>query len=85
MAWTLESLLVLLLVGLCAGWLAGLVVRGKRRGILGNLIVGVLGAFFGSWLLGMLGIAILGGLPGQILKAFLGAVALLALLTLVRR
>ena len=85
MAWSLESLLILLLVGLCAGWLAGLVVRGKRRGVLGNLLVGVIGAFLGSWLLGLLGVAILGGLPGQIVQAFLGALVLLALLNLVRR
>ena len=50
-----ESLLVILFVGLVAGWLAGQIVRGTGFGIVGDLIVGILGAFFGSWLLPQLG------------------------------
>ncbi len=46
-----ESLLVILVVGLIAGWLAGLIVRGNGLGLVGDLVVGVLGAFIGSWLL----------------------------------
>ena len=51
-----ESLLVILFVGLVAGWLAGQIVRGTGFGIVGDLIVGILGAFIGSWLLPQLGI-----------------------------
>jgi uncharacterized membrane protein YeaQ/YmgE (transglycosylase-associated protein family) len=54
-----ESLLVILFVGLVAGWLAGQIVRGTGFGILGDLVVGILGAFSGSWLLPQLGISIL--------------------------
>ena len=50
-----ESLLVILFVGLVAGWLAGQIVRGTGFGIIGDLIVGILGAFVGSWLLPQLG------------------------------
>jgi uncharacterized membrane protein YeaQ/YmgE (transglycosylase-associated protein family) len=51
-----QSLLIILLVGLIAGWLAGQIVRGTGFGIIGDLIIGVLGAFIGSWLLPQLGI-----------------------------
>jgi uncharacterized membrane protein YeaQ/YmgE (transglycosylase-associated protein family) len=51
-----EGLLVILFVGLVAGWLAGQIVRGTGFGIIGDLIVGILGAFIGSWLLPQLGI-----------------------------
>ena len=46
-----ESLLIILVVGLVAGWLAGVIVRGAGFGLVGNLAVGVVGAFIGSWLL----------------------------------
>src|SRR5580704_1895217 len=55
-----ESLLVILLVGLIAGWLAGKIVQGTGLGIVGDLIVGIVGAFIGSWLLPQLGIHWLG-------------------------
>jgi uncharacterized membrane protein YeaQ/YmgE (transglycosylase-associated protein family) len=56
-----ESLLVILFVGLVAGWLAGQIVRGTGFGILGDLVVGILGAFIGSWLLPQLGIHLVPG------------------------
>ena len=46
-----ESLLVILFVGLVAGWLAGQIVQGTGFGLIGDLIIGILGAFIGSWLL----------------------------------
>ena len=53
---TNQSLLIILLVGLIAGWLAGQIMRGGGLGIVGDLIVGILGAFIGDWLLPRLGI-----------------------------
>ena len=59
-----------LLVGLVAGWLAGKVMRGAGYGLIGDLVVGVLGALLGGWLFGKLGIAIGGGLLGAIITAY---------------
>lgn len=73
------------LVGLIAGWLAGLVMSGRKRSLLIHLLIGVLGAFLGGWLLPMLGVRIVGGLLGAVLEAFIGAVVLLALIGAIRR
>ena len=72
-----ESLLVILLVGLVAGWLAGQIVRGAGFGIIGDVIVGILGAFIGSWLLPQLGIHIGTGVISAIVNATIGAILLL--------
>jgi uncharacterized membrane protein YeaQ/YmgE (transglycosylase-associated protein family) len=79
-----ESLLVILLVGLVAGWLAGQIVRGAGFGIVGDVIVGILGAFIGSWLLPQLGIHLGTGVVGAIANATLGAIVLLLVVRLVR-
>jgi uncharacterized membrane protein YeaQ/YmgE (transglycosylase-associated protein family) len=81
---SLESLIWFLLIGLIAGWLAGKVMRGGGFGILGDMIVGVIGALIGGWLFGVLGIGV-GGLIGAIVTAFVGAVILLAILRAIRR
>ena len=73
-----------LLIGLIAGWLAGKVMRGGGFGIVGDMIVGVIGALIGGWLFGVLGIGV-GGLIGAIITAFVGAVILLAILRAIRR
>jgi len=80
-----SGLLVLLLVGLVAGWLAGQIVRGRGFGLIGDLIVGVVGAFIGSWIFGALGIFIGMGLIGAVISATIGAVILVAIIRLVRR
>lgn len=80
-----ESLLVIIVVGLIAGWLAGLLVHGTGFGLLGDIVIGVIGAFFGSWLLPRLSVHLGSGLGGAIVAATIGAVALLVLLRLVRR
>jgi uncharacterized membrane protein YeaQ/YmgE (transglycosylase-associated protein family) len=82
-----ESLLIFLLVGLVAGYLAGVVVRGYGLGLVGNLVVGVLGAFLAGWLLPRLGVgfAIVNPLVTSIVYATIGAVVLLLLIGLVRR
>jgi len=79
------GILILLLVGLVAGWLAGQIVRGRGFGLVGDLVVGVVGAFIGSWLFGALGIFIGMGLIGAIISATIGAVILVAIIRLVRR
>jgi|SRR5579872_1432066 len=78
------ALIWFLLVGLIAGWLAGKVMRGGGYGIIGDMIVGVIGAFIGGWLFGLLGIGA-GGLIGAIITAFVGAVILIAILRAIRR
>ncbi|MCC5977580.1 MAG: GlsB/YeaQ/YmgE family stress response membrane protein [Salinarimonas sp.] len=79
-----ESLLIILFVGLVAGWLAGKVVRGTGLGLLGNIVVGVLGAFIGSWLLPQLGIVLGAGIVNAIINATIGAIVLLLIIRLVR-
>lgn len=82
---SLQSLIIILLVGGIAGWLAAIVMRGRGLGILGNIVVGILGAFIGAWVLGLLGVVIGGGILGAIINAFIGAVILLFLISLIRR
>jgi uncharacterized membrane protein YeaQ/YmgE (transglycosylase-associated protein family) len=77
-----ESLLVIILVGLIAGWLAGQVMRGSGFGLIGDLIVGLLGAFIGDWLLPRLNIHLGAGIVALIINAFVGAIVLLLILRL---
>jgi uncharacterized membrane protein YeaQ/YmgE (transglycosylase-associated protein family) len=81
----MEPLLITLLIGAIAGWLAGVIVKGYGFGLLGNIVVGILGAFVGNWLFGTLGLFAGGGIIGAIAGATIGAVVLLLLLRLVRR
>lgn len=81
---SLMQILVFITVGGLAGWIAGVVVRGGGQGIVLNVVVGILGAFLGGWVLGTLGIATT-GLGGLFLMATVGAVILLALLRLIAR
>ncbi len=73
---SLEQLLVILLVGGIAGWIASLLVKGRGNGILINIVVGIIGALIGAWLFGVLGIGV-AGLLGQMVMAICGAVVLL--------
>jgi uncharacterized membrane protein YeaQ/YmgE (transglycosylase-associated protein family) len=77
-----QSLLVILLVGIVAGWLAGRVMEGGGFGLIGDLLVGLIGAFIGDWLLPRLGIHLGVGIVASILNAFIGAVVLLLILRL---
>jgi uncharacterized membrane protein YeaQ/YmgE (transglycosylase-associated protein family) len=79
-----ESLLVILFVGLVAGWLAGQIVRGTGFGIVGDLLVGILGALIGSWLLPQLGIHLGTGVISAIVNATIGAILLLFIVRLLR-
>lgn len=80
-----ESLLAILIIGAIAGWLAGLIVKGYGFGLLGNIIIGIIGAFVGTWLLGRLGVSLGSGIAGAIINAVIGAVVILFLLGLIRR
>ncbi len=79
-----QSLVVTLLVGVVAGWLAGLLVRGVGFGLVGDLIIGVFGAFIGDWLLPELNIHIGAGIAGLVFDATIGAIVLLLVIRLVR-
>ncbi len=81
---SLTALIWFLLIGLIAGWLAGVVMKGGGFGLVGDMIVGVIGAFIGGWLFSLLGIAA-GGLIGSIITAFVGAVVLILVLRAIRR
>lgn len=82
----LNALIVLILVGLVAGWLAGLILTGSGFGVVGNIIIGIIGAFIGFYLFRALGISIgVPGIAGQIIVAAVGAIVLLFLLGLLRR
>jgi uncharacterized membrane protein YeaQ/YmgE (transglycosylase-associated protein family) len=79
-----ESLIVILFVGLVAGWLAGKIVRGAGFGIIGDILIGILGAFIASWLFPKLGIHIGVGLVSEIIYSAIGAIILLLIVRLVR-
>jgi uncharacterized membrane protein YeaQ/YmgE (transglycosylase-associated protein family) len=78
-----QSLLVILFVGIIAGWLAGRIMQGGGFGLIGDLIVGLLGAFIGDWLLPQLGIHLGTGIIGLIVNALIGAIVLLFIVRLV--
>jgi uncharacterized membrane protein YeaQ/YmgE (transglycosylase-associated protein family) len=83
MSLTNQSLIVIILVGIVAGWLAGKVVRGGGYGLIGDLVVGVIGAFIGDWLLPEVGIHLGTGTVALIINATLGAIVLLIVLRLI--
>lgn len=79
------SLLAWLIVGLVAGVLASMVMGGTGYGLVGDIIIGIVGAFVGGWLFSALGVASpMGGMAGTIFVAFIGAVVLLFLLRMIR-
>jgi uncharacterized membrane protein YeaQ/YmgE (transglycosylase-associated protein family) len=79
-----ESLLVTIIIGVIAGWLAGQLVRGAGFGLIGDLLIGIVGAFIGAWLLPRLGIHLGVGMVSAIINATIGAVILLLIVRLVR-
>lgn len=84
---SVESIIVFLIVGAIAGWLAGLVVRGRGLGLVGNIVVGIIGAFLAGWLLPLLGIGftVVNPIITSIVYALIGAIILLALISLIRK
>ncbi|HEY6110514.1 MAG TPA: GlsB/YeaQ/YmgE family stress response membrane protein [Gemmatimonadales bacterium] len=78
------NLIWFLVIGLAAGWLASKVMRGAGYGLIGDLVIGVVGAFLGGWIFGLLHISA-GGLIGLLVTAFVGAIVLIWLLRLLKR
>lgn len=74
-----------LIVGAIAGWLGSVIFKGSGLGLIGNIIVGIVGAFVGGWLLGKLGVSLGTGVVGAILTGALGAIIIVAILNLIFR
>ncbi len=79
-----QGILVILVVGLIAGWLAGQIVRGCGMGIIADLALGIVGAFVGSWLLPKVGLVLGSGLLAEIVNATIGAIILLLVVRLIQ-
>ncbi|AEK57963.1 MULTISPECIES: GlsB/YeaQ/YmgE family stress response membrane protein [Acidithiobacillus] len=84
---SIASFIVFLLIGAVAGWLAGLLIRGRGFGLIGDIVVGIIGAFVGGFLLTALGLAGLfgAGIIGAIVVATIGAAVLLFIIKLIKR
>jgi len=80
----ITSIVIFLVIGAIAGWLAGNVMKGGGFGLVGDIVVGIIGAFIGGWLFGVLGIAG-GGLIWAVITAFIGACILLFVIRLVKK
>ena len=80
-----ETILLWILIGAIAGWLAGLIVKGGGFGLLGDIAIGIIGAFIGGWLLPRLGVSLGAGLVAVVVSATIGAIVLLLILRLIRR
>lgn len=78
------NLIIFLVIGALAGWLAGVIMKGGGFGVIGNIVVGVVGAFLGGWLLPKLGVSI-GGDFGGFITAVIGAVILLFVVRLIKK
>jgi uncharacterized membrane protein YeaQ/YmgE (transglycosylase-associated protein family) len=79
------GLLYWIVVGLIAGWLAGLVMKGGGYGIVVDIVLGILGGILGGWIFGSLGLGAGGGFVGSIIVAFIGAVILVAITRMLKR
>jgi uncharacterized membrane protein YeaQ/YmgE (transglycosylase-associated protein family) len=81
----IESIIVWLIVGAIAGWLAGLIVKGGGFGLLGNIVIGIIGAVVAGWLLPTLGVHLGTGIIGAIIDSVIGGVVVLVIISLVKR
>ena len=81
----IESVLVFLIVGAIAGWLAGLIVSGFGFGLVGNIVVGIVGAFIAGYLFPAIGISLGSGIVAAIIHSTIGAVILLVLIKVIKR
>jgi uncharacterized membrane protein YeaQ/YmgE (transglycosylase-associated protein family) len=81
----IEALIIWLVIGAIAGWLAGTLVKGYGFGLVGDIIVGIAGAFIAGWLFPQLGFIIAGGILAEIVNAFIGAVILLLVIGFIKR
>ena len=81
----IESIIVWLIVGAIAGWLAGLIVKGGGFGLLGNIVLGIIGAVVAGWLLPTLGVHLGTGIIGAIIDSVIGGVVVLVIISLIKR
>jgi uncharacterized membrane protein YeaQ/YmgE (transglycosylase-associated protein family) len=81
----IESIIVWLIVGAIAGWLAGLIVKGGGFGLLGNIVIGIIGAVVAGWLLPTLGVHLGAGIIGAIIDSVIGGVVVLVIISLIKR
>ena len=81
----IQGLIIWLVIGAIAGWLAGTLVKGGGYGLVGDIVVGIVGAFIGGWLAGVLGISIGSGLVSSIITATVGAIILILILRMIKR
>jgi uncharacterized membrane protein YeaQ/YmgE (transglycosylase-associated protein family) len=81
----LTALLVFIIVGAIAGWLAGLIVKGFGFGLIGNIVLGIVGAFVAGLLFPALNISLGAGIVGQIVAAAIGAIIILVIVRLIKR
>jgi uncharacterized membrane protein YeaQ/YmgE (transglycosylase-associated protein family) len=82
---TITSVIIFLVIGAIAGWLAGLIMKGRGFGLVGNIIVGIIGAFVGQLVFGLLGISAGGGYIGSIVTALIGAIVVLFIIGLIKK
>lgn len=82
---TIEALIIWLVIGAVAGWLAGLIVKGYGFGLVGNIVVGIVGAVLAGWLLPLVGFVLVGGIIAAIINAVIGAVILLVVIGLFKK
>jgi uncharacterized membrane protein YeaQ/YmgE (transglycosylase-associated protein family) len=80
-----HGIIVWLVIGAIAGWLAGRLVKGGGFGLIGDIVVGIVGAVIGGWLAGVLGVSIGSGFIASVITAIIGAVILLVILRLIKR
>jgi uncharacterized membrane protein YeaQ/YmgE (transglycosylase-associated protein family) len=81
----IEGLIIWLVIGAIAGWLAGELVKGYGFGLVGNIVVGIAGAFIAGWLFPRIGFVLSGGILAAIVNAFIGAVILLLVIGFLKR
>jgi uncharacterized membrane protein YeaQ/YmgE (transglycosylase-associated protein family) len=81
----IDSIIIMLIVGAIAGWLAGQILRGFGFGLIWNIVIGIVGAFIGVWLLTQLGFIPFSGFVGSIVNAVIGAVVLLVIVGFIKR
>jgi len=80
----IESILMILIIGAIAGWLAGKLMKGRGFGVIGNIVIGIIGAVIGNFLFGLLGVSA-GGLIGSIITATVGALILLYVVNFIKK
>jgi len=85
MDWAAHGIIAIIVIGIIAGWLAGLMVKGTGFGLIGDLIIGIIGAFIGNWLLlSVLHISLGTGWIAAIISSAIGAIVLLLVIKLIR-